>query len=315
MTEMKNRVYGAIGIKSIMSNWNADFTGFPKTTSDGNIFGSDKALKYPMKQMWKAEGENVMYTKTLKEGGSQPKNLLERYEELYKKIEKKDTKKTISNLFNAIDVMNFGATFAESEQNISITGVVQIGQGMNKYEDAEPQIQDILSPFQNSNKKDSNQSSLGKKIVVDEAHYLYPFSVNPTNYDYYKNIGLENFIGYTVEAYNKFKKAALYSATAFNTNSKVGCENEFAIFITCKENSEIYLANVDTYINFIKDEKIIFDISNLIEMIKNKSDQIEKIEIYINKINTEVKNTTENTINIEIVDLYTDEKLSFASGN
>ena len=138
MTEMKNRVYGAIGIKSIMSNWNADFTGFPKTTSDGNIFGSDKALKYPMKQMWKAEGENVMYTKTLKEGGSQPKNLLERYEELYKKIEKKDTKKTISNLFNAIDVMNFGATFAESEQNISITGVVQIGQGMNKYEDAEP---------------------------------------------------------------------------------------------------------------------------------------------------------------------------------
>ena len=45
---MKNRVYGVIGIKSKMANWNADFTGRPKTTSDGTIFGSDKAFKYPI---------------------------------------------------------------------------------------------------------------------------------------------------------------------------------------------------------------------------------------------------------------------------
>ena len=42
---MKSRVYGVIGVRSIMSNWNADFTGYPKTTSNGDIFGSDKALK------------------------------------------------------------------------------------------------------------------------------------------------------------------------------------------------------------------------------------------------------------------------------
>ena len=29
---------------SRMSNWNADFTGYPKTTSSGEIFGSDKAF-------------------------------------------------------------------------------------------------------------------------------------------------------------------------------------------------------------------------------------------------------------------------------
>ncbi|MBP2638884.1 MAG: CRISPR-associated protein Cas7, partial [Firmicutes bacterium] len=46
MTKMKQRVIGLIGIVSRMANWNADFTGLPKTTSDGNIFGSDKALKY-----------------------------------------------------------------------------------------------------------------------------------------------------------------------------------------------------------------------------------------------------------------------------
>ena len=49
---MDKRVYGVIGISSKMANWNADFTGYPKTTSNGDVFGSDKALKYPMKKMW-----------------------------------------------------------------------------------------------------------------------------------------------------------------------------------------------------------------------------------------------------------------------
>ena len=42
---MNKRVYGVIGISSIMANWNADFSGYPKTISDGRTFGSDKALK------------------------------------------------------------------------------------------------------------------------------------------------------------------------------------------------------------------------------------------------------------------------------
>ena len=47
---MNKRVYGVLGISSIMANWNADFSGYPKTTSDGLVFGSDKALKYPIKK-------------------------------------------------------------------------------------------------------------------------------------------------------------------------------------------------------------------------------------------------------------------------
>ena len=39
---MDKRVYGVLGISSIMANWNADFSGYPKTTSDGRTFGSDK---------------------------------------------------------------------------------------------------------------------------------------------------------------------------------------------------------------------------------------------------------------------------------
>ena len=58
---MDKRVYGVIGISSIMANWNADFSGYPKSLSDGTIFGSDKALKYPMKKMWDNEGKKFIY--------------------------------------------------------------------------------------------------------------------------------------------------------------------------------------------------------------------------------------------------------------
>ena len=34
---MGKRVYGVIGISSIMANWNADFSGHPKTTSSGEV--------------------------------------------------------------------------------------------------------------------------------------------------------------------------------------------------------------------------------------------------------------------------------------
>ena len=31
---MDKRVYGVLGVSSIMANWNADFSGYPKTTSN-----------------------------------------------------------------------------------------------------------------------------------------------------------------------------------------------------------------------------------------------------------------------------------------
>jgi len=58
---MNQRVYGVVGIISIMSNWNADMTGNPKTLLTGEIFGSDKAFKYPIKRMWQLQGKKVLY--------------------------------------------------------------------------------------------------------------------------------------------------------------------------------------------------------------------------------------------------------------
>ena len=297
-----NRVYGVIGIKSRMSNWNADFTGRPKSTSDGSVFGSDKAFKYPIKKMWEVEGEKVLYVKSYKneKGNLRARTLSERFEQLFETEVKsiKDKKELVKYLFSATDVKNFGATFAEGSNNISITGEVQIGQGLNKYEDTTVEIQDILSPFVDSTKKDTAQNtSIGKKIVSNEAHYFYPFSVNPENYDIYTK-EIEDLEGYTREDYEKFKKGCLIAATAYNTNSKSGCENEFAIFVECKENSKLYLANLDQYIKFEKNDegKDIIDISELEEILNEEKikQEIEKVEIYYNSYTTNLIGTREN---------------------
>lgn len=308
---MNKRVYGLVVISARMANWNADFTGYPKTTSNGDIFGSDKAFKYPIKKMWDDSGEKVLYIKSykLKEEKSGvsliPNSLKERYE-LVNKVKdlskENDANVVMKNLFSAIDVKNFGATFAESGSNISITGAVQIGQGYNIYDMAVAEEQSILSPFRDasdkgtkdSTKKDeeAKNSTLGTKIVTPEAHYCYPFVINPLAYKEYVNLGFTE--GYTEEDYNKFKKAATSATTAFATNAKIGCENEFAFFL--ETDIDLYLPNLDRYVSFTKgQDKDVIDIK-INDIISGVSSKIKKAEIYYNpltvKINIDIENVS-----------------------
>ena len=293
---MKKRVYGVLGISSVMANWNADFTGYPKSTSEGKIFGSDKAFKYPMKKMWEQQGEKVLYIKSLhfenKTGNLVPRSLKERYEFIFGVEDLKnckEPKEIIKNLFQAIDVKNFGATFAEEKNNISITGAVQFGQGMNYYEQSEAQEQQILSPFRDAKVDDAKNSTLGTKIVSDEAHYFYPFSVNPLAYKEYVELGVTE--GYTEEEYETFKKTSLVAATSYATNAKEGCENEFGLFVETA--SDCYLPNLTSMIRFKKGEdknKISVFCGSLLNEMK---EQIEKVEIYYNPSTTEIETDIE----------------------
>jgi CRISPR-associated protein Csh2 len=295
------RVYGVIGIKAKMANWNADFTGRPKSTSNGDIFGSDKALKYPMKKMWENEDKKVLFIKSWKEEKDSvvPRKLSDRYTLLFGEIDKKtSTKEVMKNLFSATDVKNFGATFAEEGQNISITGAVQFGQGFNKFDDTNIEVQDILSPFADSTKEDAKQSTLGTKITVDEAHYFYGFSINPKNYDEYKKLLGDDFKGYTEADYQEFKKVALVSATAYSTNSKFGCENEFALFVECKD-GECYLPDLSDYVKFDSQARSV-DLSEVEKLIKDK---YSKVEVYYNSFKLDVKTS------LDKFDIFTKEPI------
>ena len=298
---MKQRVYGVMGISSIMANWNADFSGYPKTTSKGEIFGSDKAFKYPMKKMWDESGEKVLYIKSMEIVPDKkntvnniiPKTLLERYKQLFHSEDTTNANNVLTNLFCAVDVKNFGATFAEKGCNISITGAVQFGQGFNKYADSAPQEQQILSPFRDAKAsqkakdgEEAKNSSLGTKIVSDETHYFYPFSINPKAYKEYVELGVTQ--GYTQEDYQKFKETALCAATSFATNAKVGCENEFGLFIETQE--DVYLPNLATYIQFEhnNEEKNIIRV-NCSNLLQEFATRINAVEIYYNPFTTKLE--------------------------
>ncbi|MEF2966296.1 type I CRISPR-associated protein Cas7 [Paenibacillus sp. M1] len=293
MTKKTNRVVGLIGIVSRMANWNADFSGLPKTTSNGQIFGSDKALKYSIKRYWEEQGHKVLYIRSYKMGGKgndasklQPRNLDERYEHLFGEKVSKSSAEVLSRLFQCVDVMNFGATFAVKEQNIGLAGPVQIGQGFNKFEFANVEIQDILSPFRNSNEDsaDKDATSIGKKRTVDESHYIYPFSVNPKHYDSYVELeGIADFEGYTEEAYEAFKQGALVGATLQNTNSKSGAENAFALFVEFKPDVPSYMPNLDPYVKVIKQkDQVIYDLSAILPLLEDVQEYIDHIELYVN---------------------------------
>lgn len=311
MAKMKQRVIGLIGIVSRMANWNADFSGLPKTTSDGNIFGSDKALKYSIKRLWELNGEKVLYIRSYKVGKGkegeklQPRDLQERYQYLFEESVSKDSVTVLKRLFSCVDVMNFGATFAVEGQNIGLTGAVQIGQGFNKYEDTNVEVQDILSPFRNSNEKsqENDATSIGKKIMVDEAHYVYPFTVNPNHYDNYAGLpGLADFEGYTTEAYAAFKEGALLGATALQTNSKSGSENAFSLFIVMKEGSLAYLPNLDPYVTVYKQAgKTVYDLSALESILAGSREQIEQIELYLNPYTSEIRLAVEGLVRYNLI--------------
>ena len=280
------RAYGIIGIRAIMSNWNADFTGRPKTTSEGEIFGSDKALKYPIKKMWADEGKKVMYLKSYVEDKDslRPKTLKERYEEFFGTLKKTPTKEVLKNLFECVDIKNFGATFAEEGQNISITGALQIGQGFNKFENTNIEIQDILSPFSDGKKvknaEEVSQSTLGTKIMVDEAHYFYGFSVNPNAYNEYKEI-LNGFKGYTKDDFEEFKRVATQAVTKFATNSKYGCDNEFALFV--EYDNDKYLPDLSEYIIFDSEKREV-DLSEVEKLVGDA-----KVEVFADILKLKVK--------------------------
>lgn len=311
---MNKRVYGVLGISSIMANWNADFTGYPKTISDGTVYGSDKALKYPMKKMWDNEGKKVLYIKSMKfsekDNALVPKSLKERYEHIFNVKNLKDcrdTKEVLTNLMTAVDVKNFGATFAEEGNNISITGAVQFGQGFNKYEGTTAEEQQILSPFRDGSKDDkkdeAKNSTLGTKITSNEAHYFYPFVVNPSAYKELVELGVTE--GYTEEDYQNFKRTALVSATSFATNAKEGCENEFALFVETEP--DLYLPNLSEYINFEKsEEKNQINLVMCGEFLNQLSDKIKKVEIYYNPYTTELIN---NISNAEVFNIITQKEV------
>lgn len=308
MTEFKNRVFGCAVVKAINSNYNADFSGQPRTLPNGQVYATDKAFKYTVKNYLKDvyDGEKVFYFKTLNENLN-PLSLDEKYKALFgdyptgNNIKPEVSKKLLS----CIDIRLFGATFA-GKTNISVHGPVQVNHGVNIWSDSCIFTEQISSPF--SNKADDPEAekgmtTLGRQSRLDEGHYLHHFSISPDNLcDILANAGKEAQ-ALSSDDIEKLKEAMRRGATWYDSASKAGCENEMLVWVELKENSKIVLPNFTTLIDLKdekKDGKYVYDFEKLTTELAKFKDEISFVEVFCNEQMCNLENLPEKTVKSEL---------------
>ena len=312
MAEFKKRVYGCAIVKAINSNYNADFSGQPRTLPDGIVYATDKAFKYSIKKYLKDayENVNIFYMKTLNDNMN-PRSLNERYENLFRAKPKDETKKgVVENLLSCLDVKLFGATFASGSTSVSVHGPVQINHGMNIWKDNYIYSEQITSPFRNeASNKASNKASntdedpdtekgmttIGRQSRLEEGHYLHHFSVNPGNLDDISEIVGEDVKLSTADI-EKLKEGMRRGVTWYDSASKAGCENEMLVWVELKEGSKLVLPSFATLINLEEEKengKCVYDFEALTNKLEDIKSSVESVEVYYNKQTCILKNLTE----------------------
>lgn len=293
-----NRVFGCAVVKSINSNYNADFTHQPRTLPDGRVYATDKAFKYTIRHFLDSfTDENVFYFKRFNENLN-PLDLDEMYAHHFgdKPDKKSQTAKkdALRNLLSCIDVRMFGATYA-GNVNVSIHGPVQIGHGVNQFDEGLIYSEQIMSPFRSDKKgedaKEKDSSTLGTQSKLREGHYVHHFSVNPKNLEpRYELLGddspvlSQNDMGHLKEAMTK-------GATSYDSASKAGTENELLLWVQLKEGSKRILPGFTDLVNVSRENgKAAIDLGKVSEVIDSVSDDVELIEIYYNNTTTTLSN-------------------------
>jgi len=293
-----NRVYGFAIIKSINSNYNADFSGQPRKLPSGKVYATDKALKYSIRNYWKnALGEKVFYFKSLSDDMS-PRTLDETYELHFGKMQSTGSelrKEILRNILKRLDVKLFGGTYA-GKTNISVHGTCQITHGLNRFPEDIIYSEQIMSPFRNpgESSKDSTMTTLGSQSRLEEGHYVHHFSINPKNIeDDVKRVDAE---GLTQGDIDKLKEGLRKGASYYDSAAKSGTENELLFWVQLKEGSKMVMPSFIEFVDI--DEKGTIDLSKVKEYLSQEhiTDEIEAMEIFYNKSVTQVENIPEAVV-------------------
>jgi len=300
----KNRVFGAAIVKAVNSNYNADFSGQPRTLPDGRVYATDKAFKYTVKNYIKNNytNEKVFYFKRLNDEFN-PLTLDDTYAKVFPvNRDTKEKKVVAKDLLSCIDIRLFGATFAKKGKGgtmaLSVHGPVQINHGTNIWHENNIFSEQITAPFSSPGETDKEMTTIGRQFKLQEGHYLHHFSVNPKNLEEVVNLAETDAQNLTDEDINKLKEALRKGATYYDSASKAGTENEFLIWVQLTEKSKIVLPNFTQLIEMKmekQDGKVVLELSKLKETLSKHENEIEKIEIFVNKSSMILENEPEQT--------------------
>ncbi|WP_417884908.1 type I CRISPR-associated protein Cas7 [Zunongwangia sp.] len=306
MNSFNNRVYGCAIIKSVNSNYNADFSGQPRKLPNGKVYATDKALKYTVRNYLKEVlGERIFYFKSLDKKMA-PRTLDETYLHYFKEFEnEKDKDKSklrlevLENLLTCLDVRLFGGTYA-GKTNISLHGTCQITPGINKYPENTIYSEQIMSPFKNSNEKsaDSTMTTLGTQSRLEEGHYVHNFSINPRNIE--EDVSRVEGQGLSEEDITKLKEGLRRGASFYDSAAKAGTENELLLWIQLKEEAKIVLPSLVDLVEIDANKVIDLDKVNKLLSESHIKENIKKIEIYYSDAHTQVINTPEGAKKLQL---------------
>lgn len=301
-----NRIYGAALIKAINSNYNADFSGQPRTLPNGVVYATDKALKYAIKNFIKENYpfEKVFYFKRFNEEFI-PYSLDDAFVAAFPMHKDEKDKKIIAkDLLSCIDIRLFGATFAKKSKDnvaISIHGPVQITHGVNVWHENNFYSEQIMSPFRNPNEKneDNTATTLGRQSRLHEGHYLHHFSVNPKNLEEILELAGNDANTLKDDDISKLKEALQKGVTYYDSAAKVGCENELLVWVTLKPESKLVMPNFTQLMKMSKekvDGKVQLDMSELKKVVDVNKNEIEAFEIYLNNASIIIANAPDEAI-------------------
>lgn len=301
----KKRIFGAAIVKAINSNYNADFSGQPRTLPNGTVYATDKAFKYAVKNYLKDvyADEKVFYFKRFNEEFV-PYSLDDAYAKMFpENKDTKDKKIVAKDILSCLDIRLFGATFAKKGKSsniaISIHGPVQINHGVNIWSENNIFSEQIMSPFRNPDEKSEEKqaTTLGRQSRLQEGHYLHHFSVNPKNLEEVVKLAGDGTQSLSDKDIEKLKEAMSRGVTWYDSTSKAGSENEALIWITLKENSKLVLPNLTQLVEMKtekQDGKVVLGCEKLKAKLAEVKAEIETIEIAFNKSSMIIKNEPEN---------------------
>lgn len=297
--DFKKFAQGIIIVKAQNSSFNSDFSGLPRRlpNNDGTIYATDKALKYCIRRYLHDKGENVFVWRRYNKDGN-PCKITENYEQVFG--EKAKTKQgVIAKLASTIDVRLFGATYPESDKNVSITGTTQISYGVNKFAENLFFNNQIMSPYANSEKKEeAKQQTLGNETKTLEAHYVYDFVINPNNL--INSLALNEKVSDTPLLQESdielFKEAMCRGVSHVTSASKIGSDAELLMFVEMNANEKA--GRIESYIlPMMKDHvkinkngrKTTIDLEEIFTVFKKDyKKQISGVELYYDNNETEL---------------------------
>ncbi|KZX17001.1 hypothetical protein MBCUT_04040 [Methanobrevibacter cuticularis] len=290
MTEKKyveNYYQGIYLTETILGNPNGDFVDNSPRNIDGNVFTTDKCIKYNIRSYIHNTIENI----------DKKENIVFFYPRLIDKATQSDAKyQTRSDVFNYLfkkdfdkmvdnspDVRMFGGTFTFDDDPKQIYGPIQLSYGVD-LNNAQILRHQIGSPFSNENGK---QKSPGSEAVVDDAIISYDITINPNSHP---DLLLENDL-------DLFKKSLWFGTNSRTTSSKK-TNSKLLILIKFKSSDSNTVLNIGEINQLIcidnKNERnngnklIKVDTTKLNKKLEKYEGYIESIEVYQDSDDVEI---------------------------